>query len=202
MKTKVLLIGLAMAAFTTAGFAQEKSNATNADQAKKSCFVDKDNNGVCDNFEKGTCTIGTGKGLMDGTGYRQGLRDGSGAGRRDGSGNIDGVRRGINGRAVNVGGAIGRRSAAYSGRGNAHAGRGNAYYGRGNSRVGRGNANVGRARGNRGYGAMDGTGNRSYRYQDNTGQNYTRPMDGTGNGAGYIYNRADSAAARIAYPAK
>jgi hypothetical protein len=195
MKTKVLVIGLAMAAFSTAGFAQEKSDETKTEEARKSCFVDKNNNDVCDNFEDGTCTIGTGKGLMDGTGYRQGLRDGSGAGRRDGSGNIDGVRRGVNSRAVNVRGARGRRPAAYSGRGNVNVGRGNV-------NVGRGNANVGRARGSRGYGAMDGTGNRSYRYQDSTGQNYTRPMDGTGNGAGYIYNRADSAAARIAYPAK
>jgi hypothetical protein len=188
MKTKVLLIGLAIAAFSTAGFAQEKTNETNADQAKKSCFVDKNNNDVCDNFEDGTCTIGTGKGLMDGTGYRQGLRDGSGAGRRDGSGNIDGVRRGVNSRAVNVRGARGRRSSANVGRGNAYVGRGNAY--------------GGRARGNRGYGVMDGTGNRSYRYQDSTNHNYTRPMDGTGYGARYLYNRADSAAARIAYPAK
>lgn len=84
MKTKVLLIGLAMAVFSTVGFAQERAEKTNTEQTRKSCFVDKDNNGVCDNFEKGTCTIGTGKGLRDGSGYRQGLRDGSGAGRRDG----------------------------------------------------------------------------------------------------------------------
>lgn len=106
MKTKVLLIGLAMAAFSTLGFAQsttqtvkatQKKAATtesNTNQAKRACFVDKDGNGLCDNFESGACTIGNGKGLMDGTGNRQGLRDGSGAGRRDGSGNVDGLRQG------------------------------------------------------------------------------------------------------------
>lgn len=106
MKTKVLLIGLAMAAFSTLGFAQsttqtvkaiQKTGTTtesNTNQVKRACFIDKDGNGLCDNFENGTCTIGNGKGLMNGTGNRQGVRDGSGAGRRDGSGNIDGVRQG------------------------------------------------------------------------------------------------------------
>jgi len=106
MKTKVLLIGLALAAFATTSFAQtanqnvkttQKTGVTKdskANDTKRACFIDKDGNGLCDNFENGTCTIGNGKGLMDGSGNRQGLRDGSGAGNRNGRGNVDGVRQG------------------------------------------------------------------------------------------------------------
>ena len=106
MKTKVLLIGLALAAFATTSFAQNANqNAkttqktvtikeSKADETKRACFIDKDGNGLCDNFEKGTCTIGNGKGLMDGSGNRQGLRDGSGVGNRNGKGNVDGLRQG------------------------------------------------------------------------------------------------------------
>lgn len=107
MKTKLLLIGIALAAFTTTSFAQNANEnvkttqtttkTANTAQPLRACFVDKDGNGLCDNFENGTCTIGNGKGLMDGTGNRQGLRDGSGAGRRDGTGNVDGVRQGRHG---------------------------------------------------------------------------------------------------------
>lgn len=98
-----------MAAFTTLGFAQNTTQnvkatqktgtvtETNTNQVKRACFVDVNGNGICDNFENGTCTIGNGKGLMDATGNRQGIRDGSGVGRRDGSGNIDGIRQGRRG---------------------------------------------------------------------------------------------------------
>lgn len=98
MKTKVLLIGLALAAFTTTSFAQTAKTGTatetTTNQAKRACFVDNNGNGICDNFENGTCKIGNGKGLMDGTGNREGVRDGSGAGRRNGIGNANGVRQG------------------------------------------------------------------------------------------------------------
>ena len=83
MKAKLLLIGLAMSLFALSSVAQE--SVSKIIEAKRSCFVDNDKNGLCDSFESGTCTIGNGKGLMDGSGNRQGLRDGSGARRRDGS---------------------------------------------------------------------------------------------------------------------
>ena len=111
MKTKVILMTLVLAATTTIASAQVQTQEQSTQTAKRSCFVDADANGICDNFEDGTCTIGTGSGLMDGTGNRAGVRDGSGIGRRDGSGNIDGVRRGERGR-----GARGNRNTERPGR--------------------------------------------------------------------------------------
>lgn len=128
MKTKLLLIGIALAAFTTTSFAQNANEnvkttqtttkTTNTAQTLRACFVDKDGNGLCDNFENGTCTIGNGKGLMDGTGNRQGLRDGSGAGRRDGTGNVDGVHQGRRGgRGLGIMDGTGNRNYRRSPRG-------------------------------------------------------------------------------------
>ena len=109
MKTKVLLMSLALAAITTTGFAQNANQNVRANQRKgtltesapnqlnRTCFVDANTNGVCDNFENGTCKIGTGKGLMDGTGNRQGLRDGSGAGRQNRTSNANGIGQGKSG---------------------------------------------------------------------------------------------------------
>jgi len=113
MKAKLFLVGLAMTAFAATGMAQEKVNEVKTTQEKRACFVDKDNNGLCDNFENGTCTIGNGKGLRDGSGNRQGLRDGSGAGRRDGSGRVYGYVRDGRGRAAVRGNRGGRRSGGY-----------------------------------------------------------------------------------------
>jgi len=90
MKTRIVLIGLALAASTTFAAAQNNSVKTTAIHNNKSCFVDADKNGVCDSFEKGTCTLGNGKGLMDGSGRRGGLRDGSGAGNGNGHGLMNG----------------------------------------------------------------------------------------------------------------
>jgi hypothetical protein len=61
MKAKLFLVGLAMTAFAATGMAQEKVNEVKTTQEKRACFVDKDNNGLCDNFENGTCTIGNGR---------------------------------------------------------------------------------------------------------------------------------------------
>lgn len=109
MKTKVLLMSLALAAITTTGFAQyanqnvkttQKTGTlteSTTNQVQRACFIDADKNGLCDNFENGTCKIGTGKGLMDGTGNRQGLRDGSGAGRQNRTNNANGVGQGKRG---------------------------------------------------------------------------------------------------------
>ncbi|HBZ26795.1 MAG TPA: hypothetical protein DEO54_11295 [Rikenellaceae bacterium] len=101
MKTRIVLIGLALAASTTFAAAQNNSVKTTAIHNNKSCFVDADKNGVCDSFEKGTCTLGNGKGLMDGSGRRGGLRDGQGMkkgnrnGLRDGSGAGNGNGHGL-----------------------------------------------------------------------------------------------------------
>ena len=101
MKTKIVLIGLALAASTTFAAAQNNIVKTTANQSNRSCFVDADKNGICDSFEKGTCTIGTGKGLMDGSGRRGGLRDGSGAKNRDGHRDGNGLRDGRGNRSSN-----------------------------------------------------------------------------------------------------
>ena len=61
------------------------------------CFVDANNNGVCDSYENGTCKVGNGKGLQDGSGRGQGLRNGSG--RRGGGNQAIGQGRGRGGNA-------------------------------------------------------------------------------------------------------
>lgn len=101
MKTRVVLIGLALAASTTFAAAQNNIEKTTAIQSNRSCFVDADKNGICDSFEKGTCTIGTGKGLMDGSGRRGGLRDGAGNRNGDGHRNGNGLRDGRGSRSGN-----------------------------------------------------------------------------------------------------
>lgn len=97
MKAKIIVA--VMALFLTVGLsAQTPQKAKN--ENRKSCYVDKNNNGVCDKHEDGTCKVGNGKGLQDGSGKGQGLRDGSGrkngkgkgqaCGKRDGSGRNNG----------------------------------------------------------------------------------------------------------------
>lgn len=90
MKTKLVLIGLALAASTTFAAAQNHIVKTTANQSNRSCFVDADKNGICDSFEKGTCTIGKGKGLMAGNGH--GLMNGDGPRHKEGYRNGDGRR--------------------------------------------------------------------------------------------------------------
>lgn len=100
MKTKVILTALMLTAtlgLATAQNTQSTKNTQSKNEVKKSCFVDVNKDGICDNHANGTCTIGNGKGLMDGTGTRQGLRDGSGRGRRgDQMGLHDGTGRRVN----------------------------------------------------------------------------------------------------------
>lgn len=85
MKTKEILIVLAL--ITTIGIvsAQNKKTVTTKSEVKKECYVDANKNNVCDKYENKTGTVGNGKGLRDGSGNGQGLRNGKG--RRNGTGN-------------------------------------------------------------------------------------------------------------------
>jgi len=113
MKTKEILIAVAIIA--TRGFVSAQDNKTETAESKKSCYVDANNNNLCDNYEDKSCTTGDGKGLQDGSGQGKGLRDGSG--RRNGQGNGQGLHNGTghrNGKGLNDG--TGRRN----GKGNRH----------------------------------------------------------------------------------
>lgn len=78
MKTRILIITVLLFAFYGATTAQVKSETeTNTTQTVKERpnFVDKDNNGVCDNFEKGTPRNPNANGkaaLKDGSGRKTG----------------------------------------------------------------------------------------------------------------------------------
>lgn len=97
MKTKMIVA--AMALFMAIGLSAQTPQKGNQEN-RKSCYVDKNNNGICDKHEDGTCKIGNGKGLQDGRGKCQGLRDENGrkngkgkglaCGKRDGSGRNNG----------------------------------------------------------------------------------------------------------------
>ena len=106
MKTKVILTALMLTATIGLATAQNtnSNNTQNAAKATKSCFVDANNDGICDSHANGTCTLGNGKGLMDGSGTRQGVRDGSGRGRRgEQLGLHDGTGRRVNYKNANEG---------------------------------------------------------------------------------------------------
>lgn len=82
----IATIGIASAQNT-----QTKSQTQNT-QTRRTCFVDANNNGICDSYENGTCKVGNGKGLMDGSGRRGGGNQAVGQGLRDGSGRGNGGR--------------------------------------------------------------------------------------------------------------
>lgn len=107
MKTKVILTALMLTATLGIATAQNNQNikkSQSTQNEKKSCFVDVNTDGICDNHSNGTCTLGNGKGLMDGTGTRQGVRDGSGQGRRgEQIGLHDGTGRRVNYKSTNEG---------------------------------------------------------------------------------------------------
>lgn len=141
--SKIALVATAILISINFASAQTQEKTEKETQkAVRSCFVDKNNNNICDNYEDGSCTIGNGKGLMDGSGNRQGFRqhskDSTGVTTR--SFNRDGYRpyRGTN--QDQVGAQRADR------RGN------DRYY-----RSGRGS----RGRGGNQYGPGDGTGNRA-----------------------------------------
>ena len=105
MKTKILLSALAVVLSIGLVTAQEqeqdkKEKATTTQ--KGPAFVDKDNNGVCDNFEKGTPGNPNANGkqrLLDGSGRGSGqgygMRNGRGRGARGGRNFVDADKNGI-----------------------------------------------------------------------------------------------------------
>ncbi|MBP6936135.1 DUF6520 family protein [Bacteroides sp.] len=80
MKKKLILSLVALVATIGIASAQntQSKSQTKSTQTRKVCFVDANSNGICDSYENGTCKVGNGKGLMDGSGKGQGLRKGSG----------------------------------------------------------------------------------------------------------------------------
>ena len=61
MKTKVILTVLALIATIGLISAQNTKAETSKSASKKTCYVDANNNNVCDNYENKTCTQGNGK---------------------------------------------------------------------------------------------------------------------------------------------
>ena len=93
MKTRVFFIAAAMIALAGSLSAQDATKTTNNNPERGAYYVDADNNGKCDNFEKGkggNNPKGDGVRLKDGSGRengkgrrmgnKQGVRDGSGGG--------------------------------------------------------------------------------------------------------------------------
>jgi len=113
MKTKYLICGLAFMAFTTLASAQNSgvsSSPTNKSAEKASTFVDANNNGICDNYEKNTANTsncrrsgvnnccGLGRRQMSGQGNGSGLgqnRFGRGQGKGNGRNFVDSDKNGI-----------------------------------------------------------------------------------------------------------
>lgn len=106
MTTKLFLTGLALLAVTTLVSAQQgtgKGNCQSKCQSKCSgtgkgtAYVDKNNNGVCDNYEsrKDSTSTKKGKGLgkCDGTGNGQGKGTGKAAGK--GKNFVDANKNGV-----------------------------------------------------------------------------------------------------------
>lgn len=78
MKTKVLFMAFALIAMVGTLPAQTtKAGGSAKSVIKKSCYVDKNNNNVCDNYENKTCTYGNGTGLRDGSGRANSLQRGN-----------------------------------------------------------------------------------------------------------------------------
>ena len=77
MKTKIFLTSIALFGMVMFASAQTPAPQTQtATSAKKSCYVDANNNGSCDLRESGQCT-----GNPVRQGLRQGPRNGEGLGR-------------------------------------------------------------------------------------------------------------------------
>lgn len=107
MKIKFFMAALAVVAATAFLSAQTpktdtkttdtKTTNVKTNQAKKSCYVDANNNGVCDNYENKTCTTGNGKGMMDGSGKG----NGKGCHQGKGNGHCHGCKANGNGHGAN-----------------------------------------------------------------------------------------------------
>ncbi len=100
MKTKVILTALALIATVGLISAQNTKAESSKSISKKTCYVDANNNNVCDKYEDKTCTQGNGKGLQDGSrrGTGQRLQNGNGykRGNRNGQGYKNGNSKGAN----------------------------------------------------------------------------------------------------------
>ena len=99
MKTKLFFTGLALMAVTVFANAQDpatgrgncngqRNGQCNA-SGKGSAFVDKNNDGVCDNLQNGNATGNKGNGKCDGSGK------GQGQGKGQGSNFVDANKNGI-----------------------------------------------------------------------------------------------------------
>lgn len=93
MKAKMYLAAFALIATASLVSAQGQKKSTNS-ESKKSCYVDANNNNVCDKHEDKSCTQGNGKGLHDGSGNGKGLHNGNGHGNGNGQGK--GNKKGAN----------------------------------------------------------------------------------------------------------
>jgi len=99
MKTKLFLTGLALMAVTSFANGQDpvaKQGQGNGQRngqcngtGKGSAFVDKNNDGVCDNIKNGNATGNKGNGTCDGSG--KGQRQGKGQGRNFVDANKNGI---------------------------------------------------------------------------------------------------------------
>ncbi|MDR3653819.1 MAG: hypothetical protein P4L34_12730 [Paludibacter sp.] len=68
MKVKELFIVLIFVASVSVLFSQNTRRVTTKSVTKKSCFVDLNNNKICDNRENKTCKVCIGNGLGTGRG--------------------------------------------------------------------------------------------------------------------------------------
>jgi len=91
MKVKAIFAAIMLIAAVGVASAQN-TNQTKNSESRKTCYVDANKNGVCDNYENGKCAVGNGKGLRDGSGRKNGNGQGRGYGKRDGSGRANGGR--------------------------------------------------------------------------------------------------------------
>ena len=89
MKVKVVLVAVAL--FASLGIVMSQETKTNTCESKKSCYVDANNNNLCDKHEDKSCTMGEGKGLKDGSGNKKG----KGTGPKDGTGKGKGQNKGV-----------------------------------------------------------------------------------------------------------
>ncbi len=94
MKTKLFFAALALMAAVSFTMAQDNKTTQRKGDPAKACFVDANNDGLCDKAATGCCNLG--QGLKNGQGNGQALRDGSGSGQalRNGTGNGQGLRNG------------------------------------------------------------------------------------------------------------
>jgi hypothetical protein len=93
MKAKVILIAVSLIASLGILSAQATKSQAPKSESKKTCYVDANNNNLCDKHEDKTCN-GNGKGLRDGSGRKNGNGNGAGQGLRDGSGRKNGNGKG------------------------------------------------------------------------------------------------------------